>query len=333
MTAVDPTRAPAVLLMDADECDERGPRWHALREQGVGGSEIGIIVLGGTAWGSPFDLFYRKRNGWRINDNKDMKIGRQLESIVHGEFTETHGPEGERQPRLHAMPGGLWAHPQRSWQRATLDAIAWPSGTGDDGFVRAVTCDRPFAVEYKVVREWDDWGPDGSDEIPVSYRCQLLWAMDVLGSTPGYLLAFNPSDRTYREYVVRYDARDVQIMTGMAERFLRRLAEDDPPDIDGSRHTTRVLKQLHPDLVDGKVEISADLAGGIRRAKAVVERAEALYRRYENRLRAQIGPVRRAVHRDRSIATRSVFVNQHGTLTDSVRLTRGKAAVVNEERS
>ena len=89
--------------------------------------------------------------------------------------------------------------------------------------------DEPYAVfEAKTSATYDGWGEDGSDEIPVHYRCQVLWQMDVLGVTTGVSSpACSLHSRTFRVYEITLDAdaeHDLKLMREEAEMFWSRIA-------------------------------------------------------------------------------------------------------------
>jgi putative phage-type endonuclease len=153
--------------------------WLEARRRGVTASEI-AVVMGLSPYSSPFALYHRKRGDLPEQaDNTAMALGRYLEEFVTEQFEDRSG--------LHVMAAGLFAHPDRPWQMATPDRLicegshcGYPPGACD------CTHDVIAVLECKTSASYDGWGEDGGDEIPVHYRCQVLWQMDVLGVTTGH---------------------------------------------------------------------------------------------------------------------------------------------------
>lgn len=304
-----------VELLPAEKAVPSNPAWHELRRAGVSASEI-AAVLGLSPWDSPFSLYWQKVNGWETPDNEYMSNGRRVEPVVADWWMDTQDPH----ENLSGDRAGLYAHPDRPWQLATPDRLIYTGCPGCDGIGLESwdigACDhcrgagrtgRPITVlECKWTGSWDGWGDPGTDDIPVYYRAQLLWQIDVLGLDEGHLAMLGPGG--FRAYgPVRRDERDLVVMRGAARRFLDRVAAGDPPDVDEHSATLATVKRLHPDLVDAEAEISPDTAAGYRRARALKQAAERLCTRFEVRLRAEMGANRVAVHDGRKVATRSIY--------------------------
>ncbi len=302
MSAPTVARAAPVLLACGDDRGE----WLAARRNGIGASEI-AAVLGISPWESPFSLYWRKRNGWEIEANDEMSAGTRLEPAVALWWADQH-------PGYVVHGAGLYAHPLRPWQIVTPDRLVCDPQMHDNPFPDDPTYPYSHAdaftlavLECKwVAYSWDGWGRPGSDEIPVHYRAQALWQVDVMGVDDWYLAALGPDG--FRDYHGRRDETDLRVMREAGARFMARLAGDDPPDVDEHTATITTLKRLHPSVDhDGVVEVDADLAAGYARARALKARAAGLCDRYEARLRAALGPARRAMCGGRLVASRSVF--------------------------
>ena len=112
----------------------------------------------------------------------------------------------------------------------------------------------PVAVlECKTAGSHDGWGDDGSADIPIPYRCQLLWQMDVLGVDTGYVACLFLPTRQLRTYQIDLDGQareDLAAMRVEAELFMCRLQDSDPPPVDWAPATTAALKALHPAVKD-----------------------------------------------------------------------------------
>ena len=289
----------AVLVPARDEA-----AWLEARRAGVTASEIAVL-MGLSPYGSPFELFHRKLGTLPATgpDANVMERGRVLEPYIAEKF-------GQLRPEFWIDGTGreLYAHPDRPWQMATPDRTLHQR-THDGGYFL-----RPAAVlECKTDGGSDEWGDEGSDEIPVHYRCQVLWQMDVLG-TDRALVACLVVDRwKTRVYELALDdaARaDLELMRAEAEAFLARVERGIEPELDWRPATTGALKTLHPSVTDEDAPISSQLAGWYMAACRRFKAEERKKHLYENRIRDAIGTARRAVDPGRGgqvIATRQVY--------------------------
>jgi putative phage-type endonuclease len=285
----------AVLIPTSSEAE-----WLAARRQGVTASEIAVL-MGLSPWDSPYALYHRKRGD--LPDQEDgmaMAIGRHFEDFVAMQFEELR-------PEFHLWGDGrtLFAHPDRPWELATPDRLV---------FDCANERSEPLAVlEAKTDGGFDGWGEDGTDEIPVHYRCQLLWQMDVVGVGTGYLACLFMNRRQLRVYELTMDdaaQADLALMETEAERFLERIDHGDAPGVDWRPATTGALKHLHPDVQDIDVPISSQLAGRYMAACRNLKAAEQRKARWENEIRERIGSAHRAFDPGRGgqvIARRDVY--------------------------
>jgi putative phage-type endonuclease len=295
----------AVLIPTSSEAE-----WLAARRKGVTASEVAIL-LGLSPYGSPFALYHQKRGDLPDQeDNMAMAIGRHFEDFVAGQFAELH-------PEFALMGSGreLFAHPDRPWQLATPDrfvseALECPPSKTAYGTPLAV-------LECKTDGGFDGWGEDGTDEIPVHYRCQLLWQMDVVGVGTGYLACLFMNRRQLRVYELTMDdaaQADLALMETEAERFLERIDRGDPPDVDWRPATSAALKTLHPDVEDRDVYISHQRAKWYHAACRNLKTAEQTKRLHENRLRDRLGNGHRLIDNvtGEVIARRDVYdVKEH----------------------
>jgi putative phage-type endonuclease len=271
----------AVELVPAD--GYLSPEWYEARRDTVSASEI-AAVLGLSPWTSPFDLWWAKRTGVDSQDeNQAMRRGKRLEPLIIEDFTDRH-------PEFIVGQVGLVRNVERPWQACTPDGLVYDRETPCtcDDETRCAK-DEPVAViECKTDGDASAWGEEGTDDIPVKYRCQVLWQMDTLGLNVAYVPVWLGVN--YREYVVEYHEADVMLMRGAAEAFLESVREDRQPDIDSHVATGRRLKRLHPELVDEVVDVPATLVRQYQAARRLKKAAEDRMRLAENRVRALIGP-------------------------------------------
>jgi putative phage-type endonuclease len=298
----------AVELLPPAEATPDNPQWHKLRRAGVTASEI-AAVLGISPWESPFSLYWHKEEGWEVESNPEMNAGHRAEPVIADWFADECDPL----ENLVICRAGLYAHPDRPWQLATPDRLLCDPQMHDDPFPGELDWTWPHPneniwtlLECKyLIGGWDGWGEPGTDDVPVHYRAQCLWQLDVLGVDEVYLAAWHGAE--FRTYVVRRDEKDLRVMRTAGAAFMDRLAAGDPPPLDGHTATVRTLKALHPSIEDREQEISPATAEGYRRARALKARASAMADVFEARLRAEMGPARRAVSDGRFLASRSIY--------------------------
>ncbi len=294
------------------------PAWHEARRAGVSASEI-AAVLGISPWESAFSLYWRKVNGWEVEGNEEMSTGRYCEPAIADWAADAIDPN----ENLVLAPAGLYASTERPWQLATPDRLVHmacpdcegagtytsgrlvfecPDCQGKGGPLLAV-------LDCKWTARWDGWGDEGSDDIPVYYRAQLLWQCDTLGVDDWFLPMLGPGG--FRLYRGRRDDADLAVMRAEGETFARRLADLDPPDIDSHTATLGTLKRLHPDVEDVDVEIPAAVAAEYDTARAAADEADARKKLAEARIREALGKGRRAVLASgEKVATRSVYTQR-----------------------
>lgn len=262
----------------------RTPEWYEARQATISASEI-AAVMGLSPWMSPFDLWWLKRTGDDSNgETSGMRRGLRLESLVLDDFRDAH-------PEFCVMPAGLILNNERPWQACTPDGLVYeePYAYADPDEDK-----EPVGViEAKTDGDASAWGEEGTDEIPVKYRCQVLWQMDALGLNVAYVPMWLGTN--YREYVVEFHEADVMLMRAEAEKFLTSVREDRQPDIDGHVATGRRLKRLHPELVDDEISVPLTVVRQYQAARRLKKAAEERMRLAENRVRAALGPASHAV--------------------------------------
>lgn len=284
--------------------------WLAARRDGVTASEIATL-LGISPFDSPFNLYWQKAGAIPDDyDNERMSLGRHLEPWIAERFCLEHTD-------LHFEPGGLYASVARPWQMATPDGRLYDDvcrceemphdplclgGTGD--------VEQPAAVwEGKTSGTYEEWGDDGSDEIPAYIRAQVLWQMDVMEVGIGYVSCLFLSSQQIRTYEIGYDIADVDLMRLEAVRFLDRVQAQDPPPIDAHHATTAALKHLFPAVdEDETATIPDDLAREYEHVREMYEHAKERKAGVENRLRQAMGASKYATTAEGGkVASRSVY--------------------------
>ncbi|TCO64361.1 YqaJ viral recombinase family protein [Actinocrispum wychmicini] len=259
------------------------PEWVTTRSTSLGASDI-AAVLRLSPWQSAFSLWHEKRGVLTPEpDTEVLRRGRLLEPVVAAWFAEQH-------PEYKVRRTGTWANRARPWQIATPDRLLHAL-TG-----RAV-------LEIKTATDPGEWGEPGTGEIPIHYRCQVLWQLDTLGLTRGHVAVLT-SGLEFREYVVEWNIDEVELLRAAGREFLDTIDRDERPDIDTHGATYRAVRLLHPDIADVEVEIAPGLAEHYRAAVAAHKQAEQTKQQATARVMDALGTGRRAVVDGESIAIR-----------------------------
>jgi putative phage-type endonuclease len=264
--------------------------WHAARANGIGGSEI-AAVMGISPYESRFSLWHRKQGLiGPVEESPQMRWGKKHEPTICAEFAELH-------PDAGVVPSPTFAAAGRPWQIANPDRLLVGTKPG--------TAQPEALLEAKTSRDDEGWGEEGTDQIPVWYRAQCLWYLDVLGVDRCHV-AVLIGTCDYREYVVEYDPVDALKMREAAAEFMRTLAAGERPDIDGHSATYQAIRELPDGLDDVDVEIPTMLRDRFHAAQDAAWSAEDELTACKGELLDHIGTGRRAVCERERVATRQV---------------------------
>lgn len=243
-------------------------------------------VLGLSPFESKFSLYHRMTGLISDDGNDATRRGHYLEPAIAAWFAD-------QRPDLAITETGTWVHGERDWQTATPDRLA----THTNGHVECVEC--------KSAADDAGWGPDGSDEIPVYYRAQVIWQLDTLGLRTCHVAVILPF-LEFRSYVVQYDAGEAQLMRDAALEFLDDVNHRRRPDIDTHSATYQVVRELHPGIEPEEVDVPDTIAVPYLDALAACKDAEDEKRRTGALLLDHMGPAKDAYYDGKRIASRQV---------------------------
>lgn len=269
------------------------PAWLAARQHGLGGSEI-APVLGLSPFESRFSLWHRKVGlANPVPENDVMHWGTLLEATIREEFNRRHVLDDG----FMAYEAGTWRHSERQYQIANPDGLIWPLVLDDE--------DQPpdALLEVKNARTDDGWGEEGTDEIPVYYRTQILWYLDVFGLDLAHVAVLIGGSE-YREYQLEASPDEAEFMRGKAVEFLGTVERRERPSIDEHDQTYQVIREMHPDIEDATVEVPGDIAAPYLSAAEGHRQATDEKRRTTAILADYMGSARRATFAGEQIAMR-----------------------------
>lgn len=282
---IDPQHARVVLPADAPHAE-----WLAERYNGIGGSEI-AAAAGVNPYQSPYQLWLIKTR--RVDpelfhtdeDRERFRWGHLLEPVIRDAFAEDH-------QHLKVTPGaGTYALPDAKHHRVNVDGLAWTLDGHLDGVIEIKT------GNHRQRQHWED------DEAPIHYVAQCQWAMHVTGAARTYLVGYIDN-----EYIQKEIPRDDDLITDLAEiadEFWHRVETDNPPPVDSSDTTRRMLAATHTE--EGSViELDHEWARDLRRHELLTEQIRNLVderNEIANRLRAAMGEAEAAVLDGEIVAT------------------------------
>lgn len=264
--------------------------WHAARASGIGGSEI-AAVIGLSPWESRYSLYWRKKNRLRpVEETDPMKWGTLIEPVVYQEYEANHLRRGQTM-----TTGATFAHIDKPWQIANPDGLIWSSnGELEDG------------VEIKVpgTDHTETWGPDGSDRIPIYYRCQIAWYCSVLGLKSMVLRALIGGNDP-RSYRIKPSQADMDYLVREGRAFLDDIENDVLPNLDSHTATYRAVRELHPDIDRTQIiDVDTDFADRWWAAQDALDTAQDEWNLLRSQLADKIGGGWQAKCGDQKIAYR-----------------------------
>ena len=253
------------------------PEWHALRNQGIGGSLVGTIA-GLNKWESAYTA-WAKHTGKierEIPDSPAMEWGRRLESVVLDKFKDSH-------PELEVLDEvGTWQNKERTYQ------IANPDGIAMDEHGNLVV------IEIKTARFPDDWDKG----VPPYYLTQVQWYLSTLGIQQAYVaVLIGGSD--YREFFIEAEPFQQGVDIGLVINFLEAVKYDRAPDWDGSTSTYETVRRINPNIQDS----DSDLGDLGAQCLAAMEK--------ENAAKAEALALKSQVLDKMGTAKRGLVNNQH----------------------
>jgi hypothetical protein len=144
-----------------DNCGRTQPRDEA---RGTVGGTLAARICGLSKYGGPLSAYFEMTADVQAERRPEMSRGTMLEESVLALGKERLGPDIIGGWTHHPVPVRPQTMPHA---HATLDALWWsPDGR---------TIILPDAKTVNTESMGEDWGPDGSDQVPAEYHAQLLW--------------------------------------------------------------------------------------------------------------------------------------------------------------
>lgn len=301
------TEAPALeaaTFLSAADADE----WHALRRQGLGGSDAGA-VLGVSPWTSPYALWAEKTGRVvRQVSNAATHWGTLLEPIVADEFARRCPDE------VIALPRGVYRSNTHQFALATPDRLILRDSK-PVGILEIKT------ANHRNERYWED-AP------PVYYQAQVAWYQWVTGLKEGKL-AVLIGGQDYREYDLPWEPVLGDALATLASAFWHHVETDTPPPVDGSRATSDALAHMFQTATDSVCSLD-HLAELIHQRVALVDERDAIETRIteiDNRVKEALADATIGTLRGETVVT---WRNVTTSRVDVTRLRRDRPEIASE---
>jgi predicted phage-related endonuclease len=224
------------------------------RKHVIGASEVAAI-MGLNKWRSAYDVWCEKTNRIdqsKVKESESANYGKLFEPVILEWAAPRAAPEGVER----AAPEGFETRIARNLMiskpstklAANLDSLLTFSKPLSQGMHDPI-CYGRSPLEAKFSAMSDEWGEDGSSDVPVYYNVQLHAQMQVLGPDvrEGFIALMLPGFRRIdmRLYRITRDDRAAQQCQEIADEFWDKYVQKDtpPPDCLPSVETLKALKR------------------------------------------------------------------------------------------
>ncbi|QNJ57955.1 exonuclease [Gordonia phage Hitter] len=153
-----------------------------------------------------------------------------------------------------------WLYKNPGWRLSrgevayTNDVLSFPNLATLD--LRASRGRTRKVVEVKTARDKEEWGDDGSGEVPADYAAQVIAQQHITGwtSEPADIVVWFQFGKP-KIYHVDYEPRLAAAMFArIGAMWPSIVAQTPPPDLDDSVSTYETVKAMHPDI-DGSTAV------------------------------------------------------------------------------
>lgn len=206
------------------------PEQLAERRKTLGASEIGAVA-GLNRNRTPIDVWAEKRGLVPpFAGNEFTEWGLRFESAIRQKYIEVSGNEVE------SVPPNI-VSPQDDWMSASPDGLM---------------SDRSLGLEIKRFGEHrtDDFGPAGTDQVPMEVAAQAHWNMMVV-DVGLWDVAVLLGQADFRIYHLRFDAQIADHLREIGKKFwFENVVAGVQPEIDGSSASHKFLQQRYGKYFD-----------------------------------------------------------------------------------
>lgn len=199
----------------------RKEAWLAERRKHITGTDVAAI-LGISPWRTDMQVWLDKKHLIEQEDSEQLRWGRRLERVILEGYSEATGQA------LDLFEYHLTVATCQPILAASLDA-RW----GNE--------DRRPVDAKNIRRKSEEWGVEGTGEVPPYYAVQLAAQMLVTDTAVADLAVLFSGNRLECFTIHRDQQLDEIILDKVGEWWERHIVQDTPPPMDGSKRTTDYL--------------------------------------------------------------------------------------------
>ena len=200
------------------------------RTQYIGGSDAGVIA-GVDPYKTELQLYYEKTGELAeedISGKEAVQFGIILEDIIAQEYAR------RTKQKVRRMNEKI-IHREHPWMRASIDRDVVSTMGG-------LECKNTGAFRL------DDWGPEGTDEVPERHLLQCQHYMACVGSATWWDLAVLMHGNHLRVYRIERDNELIEDLIELEAVFWQRVHDRSPPAADYTERPKayiKLYKRLH----------------------------------------------------------------------------------------
>lgn len=220
--------------------------WLELRKQGIGGSDA-AAALGVSPYKTRLELYLEKRGEAEpedLSENEKVRFGTLLEDTVAEEFCR------RRDKSVHRR-NAILQHPERDWMIANVDRKV----EHEDALLECKTTN-PYYFGT------DEWGEEGTDNVPLQYLVQCLHYLEVTDYLKVYL-AVLVGGQHLKIYEIEHQPDLQQTIAAKEAEFWNRVQSGNAPTPDYEHdRALDLMKRRYPGTSGAEItlpERAADL--------------------------------------------------------------------------
>ena len=220
--------------------------WFEKRRSSIGASEAAAIC-GLSRWQQPLDVYKNKKGTLpKWEGNEATHRGKLLEPAVINWYHDRVGGTIFNPPLL--------IHPEHDFMCATPDALWCKEGIGKLPWSYSLDY---IPVEAKTSGKREEWGEEGTDDIPQEYVMQAQHQMAVT-DTERCDVPVLSHNLSFKLYVVKRNQELIQSIVEASKEMMERVANNDPPEPDWTHPKTYELIRQVYGVSEGAVQLTED---------------------------------------------------------------------------
>jgi len=257
--------------------DMKLQEWLNHRKKGIGGSDA-AAVTGVNPFSTPMEVFLKKTDQIPSNkeDNEAMRIGRDLEDYVADRFCEKRTKDTGEEVKVWNV-NQMLRHPEYKFMIADLEKRV----VGEDALLECKT-----TVDYN-----NNWI---NDSFPDMVAIQAQHYLAVTGYGKAYLAVLILNSRQFKYYEIKRNEEIIEMLIEIEKGFWENNVKvGNPPEIDGSKASEQLLKDMYPEAKEGKTkQLEPDIEVLIEEReeyKEIEKKYKTLRKGIENKIKDQLG--------------------------------------------